>query len=424
MSIKGIKEIVNRNKILLENFSYLSILQIISLVFPLLTYPYLLRLFGLDLYGIIIFAQTIVTNIAILINYGFNLSGTHAIATNCKSKETIDQAVSSIYIIKFSIWAISFCIYSGVVLFFDYFANYRSLFLISFFITINDVLLPVWYFQGIEKMKYITFINAGTRLIFVALIFVFVKNQADYILVPVLNSFGAFFGGLAALFIVFRRHGVNFSIQKGRILKYYFNNSTPFFISSLSVNVYANISRLIVGAFLGMREITIYDMAEKITSIMKIPGSLVCQAAFPRICKLKSIHLVNKLMTLTLSGLTVIYLLCYILADKIVVLLSGEIIPEATTIIRILTLSALCSTANGFFGSNRLVVWGYKQAYMKVAMSGCLIYLFIISIIYISNTISIYSIALAPLITEFSIVVIYIILSSKYNLLTSKNTAL
>lgn len=416
-----LKRIIGRNKILLENFSYLSILQIFSLAAPLLTYPYLLRLFGLDLYGTIIFAQAIVTNIAILINYGFNLSGTHTIATNHNKKETIDQAVSSIYIIKSIIWLITFAIYLLVVLNFDYFKNYRLLYIISFFISINDVLLPIWYFQGIEKMKYITFINIGTRLFFVILIFVIVRSADQYIYVPLLHALGSLFGGIAALIIVFKVHRVSFKFQERRILNNYFKNSTPFFISSLSVSIYANISRLIVGIFLGMRDIAIYDMAEKVTSIMKIPGSLVCQASFPRICKTKSLNLVNKLLFLTLGGLLFLYIVCFIFANQIVYLLSGEIIPVAANIMRILTFTALCSTTNGFFGSNRLVVWGYKQAYMKVAMSGCLIYLTIIGLLYIFGIITIYTIAITPLISELSIVIIYIYLAKKFHLLTSNS---
>lgn len=233
----NVKDIIKRNKILLENFSYLSILQIFSLVFPLITYPYLLRLFGLDLYGVIVFAQAIVMNISILINYGFNLSGTQLIATKREETETINEAVSTIYIIKGIIWLGCFLIYSIVVYSFNYFAQYRLLYITTYFLTINEVLLPIWYFQGIEKMKYITFINLGVRSIFVILIFVFVHNASQYFYVPLLNSIGAVAGGISALFIVFKVHKVSFKFPSRKLINLYFHNSTPFFISSLSVNI-------------------------------------------------------------------------------------------------------------------------------------------------------------------------------------------
>ena len=52
-----LKEKLGRNKTVLANFSYLSILQVFTILFPLLTYPYLLRVIGLELYGVIVFAQ-------------------------------------------------------------------------------------------------------------------------------------------------------------------------------------------------------------------------------------------------------------------------------------------------------------------------------------------------------------------------------
>ena len=60
--MRFLKERLGRNKTVLANFSYLSILQVFTILFPLLTYPYLLRVIGLELYGVIIFAQAIINN--------------------------------------------------------------------------------------------------------------------------------------------------------------------------------------------------------------------------------------------------------------------------------------------------------------------------------------------------------------------------
>ena len=52
--MRFLKERLGRNKTVLANFSYLSILQVFTILFPLLTYPYLLRVIGLELYGVIV----------------------------------------------------------------------------------------------------------------------------------------------------------------------------------------------------------------------------------------------------------------------------------------------------------------------------------------------------------------------------------
>ena len=56
---------LSRNKTVLANFSYLSILQVFTILFPLLTYPYLLRVIGLELYGVIVFAQAIINYVSL-----------------------------------------------------------------------------------------------------------------------------------------------------------------------------------------------------------------------------------------------------------------------------------------------------------------------------------------------------------------------
>lgn len=76
----SIKEKVARNKTVLANFSYLSILQVFTILFPLLTYPYLLRVIGLELYGVIVFAQSIIIYISLVINFGFNMSSAKEVA--------------------------------------------------------------------------------------------------------------------------------------------------------------------------------------------------------------------------------------------------------------------------------------------------------------------------------------------------------
>ena len=69
--MRFLKERLGRNKTVLANFSYLSILQVFTILFPLLTYPYLLRVIGLELYGVIIFAQAIINYLRICVSSSF-----------------------------------------------------------------------------------------------------------------------------------------------------------------------------------------------------------------------------------------------------------------------------------------------------------------------------------------------------------------
>ena len=151
-------------------------------------------------------------------------------------------------------------------------------------------MLPIWFFQGIEKMKYITFVNLSARLLFVVAIFLFVHRQEDYLLVPLLNGIGAILAGCLSLYILLGKERVRFSLIPVRELRSTYKESLPLFVSILSTQIYVNVNKLVIGSFLGMLEVSIYDMADKVLLLMKLPASMIAQAVFPKISREQNIR--------------------------------------------------------------------------------------------------------------------------------------
>jgi len=166
MFLNKIQRIINNNKKIIENFSYLSILQILNLALPLITYPYLIKVLGADLYGMIIYSQVIISYFSIIINYGFEASATKDISVNRRNKIKISNIVSSVLEIKLFLWLISFIILLILIYLLPSFSNNKILYLFTFTLTFNEFLFPVWYFQGMEKMKFITLINGSVKVLF------------------------------------------------------------------------------------------------------------------------------------------------------------------------------------------------------------------------------------------------------------------
>lgn len=415
--MQGIKEQLNRNKTILANFSYLTILQIFTILFPLITYPYLLRVVGLELYGIVIYAQTIVTYISLIINFGFNITGAKEIASNKDNPALLSEIVSSIYLNKFIIWLVCLIVYVGVINIIPFFKQHFIIYFFSFFLTFNELLFPIWFFQGIEKMKYITYINISVRLFFVLAIFIVVRQQADYVYIPLLNAIGALLGGLVASYVVFKREKICFSFMEKAKLIYYFKDSLPLFVSLSSIQIYLNINKLIVGSFLGMSEVAIYDLGEKITTLMKIPISMISQAVFPKISREKSIAFVNKVM-LVAMGISVLgYIILFVTTKWIVEFFTGDVIDDAITIVRILGISAIIASANYFMGGNRLVPFGHKRTYMKVMVNNCLFFLCVIALLWLFNAITLYTITFAAIAVELFCTVSLVYHNKKLHLL-------
>lgn len=391
---------LSRNKTVLANFSYLSLLQVFTILFPLLTYPYLLRVIGLELYGVIIFAQTIINYVSLVINFGFNMSGARDVAVYKEDKVRLSRIVSSTYLCKFILWIVCLIVYLSVISIVPFFRDYYWVYLLSFLLTLNELLLPIWFFQGIEKMKYITIVNLSARLLFVAAIFLFVREREDYLLVPFLNGIGAILAGGLSLYIVLGKENINLSVIPVKDLKSAYKESFPLFVSSLSTQIYVNVNKLVIGSFLGMSEVSIYDMADKVLHLMKLPISMMAQAVFPKISRERNIRFVNRVMFLVAGTVLLAYICVFIGSDWIVYLFTGEYMEEASIIMRLLGVSAILVSFNGFLGGNRLVPFGYSSVYMKTMVGNCLFFLAGTGLLLLTHTINMYTVTVMAVAVE------------------------
>lgn len=388
------------HKTLIQNFSYLSVLQVFNLLIPLITYPYLIRVLGKDTYGLVVFAQAIIGYLLIFVSFGFNISATKEISVHRENKEKLSEIVSSILQIKFLLFIISLLILGCLLIFIPKAKGYEALFLLTISSCLNDVLFPVWYFQGIERMKYITLITLLSRLTFLALIFILIKSPSDYLFVPIIYGIGYLIAGLTALFIIFFKHNIRFNLQPFRTLKYYFTASIPIFISNVSISLYVSTNKVITGAFLGMTEVAYYDLAEKLTTVLKIPQTILSQSLFPKISKEKNISFVKQIYRLSMTLNIILFLVVLFFSKYIILLLGGEQMLPSRLIVNILALTVPIIAMSNIFGIQLLIPFGYNKSFSGVILSSGLVYLLQLIILYLTLDFSIVSISIITLNTE------------------------
>lgn len=411
-----IREKILQHKILVFNFSSLSALQLINILIPLATYPYLIRVLGKESYGLVVFAQSVVGYLVTFVSFGFNTFATKEISVFRNDKKQLNQIVSSVYIIKSILLIVSFSIITIILFFFYHNSDFYLLFYLTMWICLYEAIFPLWYFQGTEKMKYITIITLVSRLIFVALIFLLIHKEADYNFVPIIYGIGALISGLISIFIVFQQDGLKFKLQSFSTLKYYFTNSSIIFFSDLSSAIYINTNKVLLGISLGMQEVAYYDLAEKLSSFARTPILMIGQTIYPKIAYEKNLSFIKKSFILTISFMLIIVLFGQLLGGIVVKLMGGAGMYAAAPIFRILLFSLIPISVSLFFANMVLISWGFFKEYLKLRVYSNLIYLTGIALIYFLNSLNLYSLALMTVFIELTVMAYSIYFSNKHSI--------
>jgi len=139
-------------KALLSNFFSLSALQGVNMILPLVTLPYLVRVLGVETFGLLNFSLAIIMILNILVSFGFELSATREISIIDKNNtKEISLIFSAVMAAKVALAVISFVMLSLLIMLVDRFEEHYMLYLITFGLVIGNVLFPSWFFQGHGK---------------------------------------------------------------------------------------------------------------------------------------------------------------------------------------------------------------------------------------------------------------------------------
>jgi len=359
-------------RVVMKNVAFLSAIQAITYALPILILPYLFRTLGADKFGLISFAQAFVHYFIILTDYGFSVSATKEISLCHNDVVKTSRVYSSVMVVKIIILMISAVLLGMITYMVPKFQEDPLIYLLSFGAVVGNTLFPVWFFQGEEKMKYIAGLNILGEFVFVGCIFFFVREKADYLMVPVITSSVCLMTGLLGQYIVFRKFKVAFAFPTLHKIKMELKAGWNVFISIVAINAYTNTRVFAVGLLTNNATTGFYSIAEKIANMAQtFPLSSFSQAIFPRLSKIfhKSKNLAYRIMQQTQHItilLSLIFLpLIFIGAPVIVKLVCGGYYSEVILTLRLLIVSVFFITANAF-RIQFLLVCGQTQIYSRI----------------------------------------------------------
>ncbi|HFQ4982561.1 TPA: oligosaccharide flippase family protein [Vibrio vulnificus] len=266
-----------------RNFSFLTLLNLITMLFPILLYPILIASIGLDKLGQVIFIQAIVAYFSVLVSYGFNITGTKLISTKLDNKEEVRNIFWSIFF-----WKLSIFVFLGVVSLIFIPSNLTIIFYICYSYILYDVFFPIWYYQGKQTMGKITLFNALVKLIIFLMVVMLVKEESDYYLYAIIVSFTPSIFSIFNFLLLIKKDELSIKLIHFNFFKDLIISSTPLFFSTVSSAIKDRANVVMIGLFVGHGEVVIYDFVIKIVNILSGIFSNLTNAQFPELSKKKN----------------------------------------------------------------------------------------------------------------------------------------
>jgi PST family polysaccharide transporter len=405
-----------------HNFIYLYLVRVANYILPLITIPYLVRVLGPDKYGLLAFVQAFIQYFLILTDYGFSSSATREISIHRADAQKVSKIFSSVMVIKFVFMAASFVILSLVILCFDKFRANWLVYLYTFGIVLGNVLFPVWFFQGMEKMKYITFRNIIAKSIFTLSIFIFIKRSSDYIYVPLITSAGFLITGVFSIVSIFRDFNVKFILPSMEELKYQLKEGWYIFISGVSISFYTTTNTFVLGLFTTDTIVGYYAAAEKIIRILIDSFVPFFEALYPFISKVameskqRALRILTKISLLSLSIYSFIFLIIFFFAKNIVFIILGKKFIESIIIVRILSPLIIVIPIAYIFSNLALLPFKLDKYFARIYITGGILNIFLLFLFLYLLKLNALGAAMANLITEMSLVSIMYFVLRKHNI--------
>jgi PST family polysaccharide transporter len=363
------------NKTLVQNFSSLTILQFSNYLFPIITFPYLVRVLGPEKFGLVNFAAAFVAYFNVFTDYGFNLSATKDISINRNNPNKVNEIFSTVLVIKLILSVVSLMVFSLLIFTIPRFSANSEIYFYSFLIVLGAVLFPGWFFQGMEKMKYITVTNVTVKIIWTILVFVLVRSADDVLLLVILNGASFILIGVLSLILLIGIFKVKFIPPSISEIKLQLINGWYLFVSTASITLYTTSNVFILGLFAGNEVVGYFAAADKIRIAVQGLFGNAGQTVFPHLSKMfaeskkEAIVFVKKYRNYSVTVAVILTLILFVLAKPVVLIVLGSGYEPSINVFRIILLLPLIILLSNIYGIQIMLNLNYKKEFSRIILS-------------------------------------------------------
>lgn len=416
--IETLKNKLRNNRIIAKNTGYLTIIECVRIFMPFVALPYIIRTVGMEKYGMVALAQTIIQYFSVVINFGLDISAVKDVSVHRNDKLALNRLVSTVLFIKLLLFLLcSFVLLIGMLTV-PFMEQNKPLIFFAFLTCLSELLFPVWYYQGIEKMKYITLVRSSSILFYTISVFIFIHSEGDYPQVALLQSMGNVLAGIISFYCLLKLEGIRLAVPGCAMIRQMFFESVPFWFSRISAIFNTNLAKTVSGIFFTMESVAAFELAQKVSNAVRIPTSMLNQAVYPHITRTQDKRFVVHFLWFNILLAFGLSTIIFVASPLLVSLLTGTKVPETISLMRIFCLYTFCTSITICLGTTTLVAFGYPRPFNNSVIYSTFVLVFIYSLLYWMNLFTIYNFALALVLTDIFVLFYRLYYCRLYRILT------
>lgn len=359
------------------NVIWNGILSLSSILFPIITFPYITRVLGVETNGAISFATSVVNYFALFATLGLSSYGVKACAQVKDDKEQLSKVTQELLAISSIAAIIVLTVLYLSLWFVPQFKDYKSLMLVYSINIVLNVLGINWMYQGIEKYKYITTRSIIFKIISVILMFLFVKKPSDGIIYAMISVFAASAGNI--LNMIYSHNYISFLRKKGYNFSRHLKPIFLLFATTLAINVYSHMDTVMLGLYHGDYATGIYSVAVKVKTILLTLISSFSLVIMSRLSYVgrnseNSMYgLLQKSYELLIFITIPVCTYFTLFSLESVIFLSGTSFAEASVPMKILMPTIIVSSVSQIIGSQYSISIGKEKNLMIAVVAGAIV---------------------------------------------------
>lgn len=351
---------------------------ILSVIFPLITYPYAARVLQVENIGKVDFSNSIVNYFVLFAGLGIS---TYAIREGARvrdSNKKLEKFTNEVFSINAISTLVSMITLAVVVIGVPKLHSYALIIAVQSLAIIGNLIGVTWLYSVVEDYGYITVRSLITHIIALVLMFLFVHDEGDYVFYAATTVVANAGANIFNFFHAKKYVKIKFSRKFN--LKQHFKPIMVIFASTVTTTIYVNSDTTLLGFLSGDYYVGLYSTAVKVYTVLKSCIAAIILVSLPRLSNYVAAErkddykkMANEIFRTFVIIMLPVIVGVFMISDQIILVVGGESYAAATTSLRILSISLMFALLATYFTNAVLLPEKQETIVLKGAVMSALV---------------------------------------------------